>query len=276
MKYVIIFSILLSFTGCFNSVSTPNDSDSNSNIQSSTEDFNWINSRTRVRVFKFLSHNESEMYFHRERTDDHCKITFENDVTKREWGSGEIDTVWYRIENDTLKTSIDGVFNYPSKYVGSSKLEGIWNQVFPDNFDISLNIQSDNMTEEIEDLYPCAADSYIFEGSAAQKISCETVFIENNADTLYFTEGITEEVAVNIFKLDNENCLISSNLRNTAQSCVDTSSSNPYLSDDCSSVLVNIPKLFNGNSKFCTEVEYNDSYCDEGCLNYDQDPGCLK
>lgn len=301
MKYLILTLILSILSSCVNNSNDDSENNQSINIQSSEINLSssniskesnsssinngnqsssislnevveptWIHEKNYVKNFTVIEHNEASGLIKKQQTDSVCQRTFDDGESEYTWSLPPIDTLWYKIENDTLKRSFEGV-SYSMKYFGSNELFGRWQLVYPSGSEITLNINQSTIKEKTKSEYDCTSNEYVFEGSSAEYVSCDKFKIDLNGQSYIISGGQTILGSAWFRELENFKCLIQFHSLQSEKYCKKIE---PETSKDCAAIFSRIAEISPDKTKLCSIHNLDDGICSTDCMNLSLDPDC--
>lgn len=226
-----------------------------------------------TRTFKLESYSDTKIIISSE--DSLCKgqISENYDGVDFNWERFEVDTLGYTLSNDSLYLNFWYYFKAHGQ-AGNGELEQTWlDRQYGDISEISIS--KNEMTVKFTGDYKCLSDRYVFEGSSAEKIDCNTVKVDVEGHEYVYNQVRNTKRWENKISYKGLECESfwenSYNVMSEAE-CIDYGKI--FNDSSCDEVSLAIREATGDWKTLCIASTYNDGVCNPGCLNFDDRKDC--
>lgn len=260
----IIFLIISTFIlgACINESSTDDDTQQALTVPK------WIHQDTSIRTLNILSHDQEEGMIVLERLDSAC--LYNTTSNQFIWQLPDLDTNWYAIQGDTLKRGFTPSLNFTTDYTGGQQFEDSWSHSTSYSTQ-TWDISSDFIVETNIINSSCYSDEYVFEGSSAQALDCDSYSISLQGNDVKVSGGYLEYGSGIFYEFEDYVCLIRFTYPHSKETCGDIQSTTH---GDCGPLFERLEELSPGKINFCSHDSLDDGECSTDCINLDVDPDC--
>jgi hypothetical protein len=226
-----------------------------------------------TRSFKMESLNEEDQIMIISSEDSICVTRFNEVKQKREfeWDEYGKDTLNYTYSEGKLV--FIWAFLWSIDKLKTEPFLGEWIEDY-NGFEKKATFTEDSVRFSFREANRCKADNYIFEGSIAVKVDCNTVKMLIGGDEYFYGYHLSEEGLVYSKKYKDESCsFLWVNEHEITEKSKCVKDEKILNSSDCDRLDSLISDKVGPNMYMCTKEYLNDGACDK-CLNMESVEGC--